>query len=70
MSLQSGQAKLTRAMKELNARWGSVRPVWRDEVGRRFEAEHIVPLEQKVRAATGAMSRMSELLHRIRRDCE
>ena len=69
MSVQSGQAKLSQAMKDLAVTWHRVGPSWRDAVGQRFDEEFIAPMEQKVKQASTAMSSLAETLHRIRREC-
>ncbi len=69
MSVSVGQAKLQRALKDLHAAWGRVRPSWRDEVARSFEGEVVAELDHRVRGALGGMQQMQEVLQRARRDC-
>lgn len=69
MSIQSGQAKLSKATKDLAIQWQRVAPNWRDPVGMRFEKEFLGSLEQKVKQASTGMSSLAETLHRLRRDC-
>jgi len=69
VSVQGGQAKLHYASKKLTGRWDGTKFVWRDEVSRRFEENHLMPLISKLQAAEGAMGRMEAILQQVRRDC-
>ena len=42
MSLQTGQANLRKAAKDLTARWGEIRTVWRDDVAKDFEELYVL----------------------------
>lgn len=70
MSLHGEQAKLNDAMKKLDAAWRRAREDWRDEVARRFEAEHIQPLIAHTRAAVSAIAPLEETLQKAQRECE
>jgi hypothetical protein len=70
MSVYAGQAKISRASRDLVARWRSVKGVWRDEVSRRFEDEHIMPLLRELRSTEAALTRMTRVMNQIRRECE
>ncbi len=48
MSLHTGQANMRKASKDLAARWGEVRALWRDEVARQFEEQYIHSLLREV----------------------
>ena len=70
MSVYAGQMKLKRASKDLLARWRETKTTWRDDVSRRFEEHHIVPLMTKLRTAEAALAHMVVILDKIHRDCE
>ncbi|MCG8405590.1 MAG: hypothetical protein MI923_10375 [Phycisphaerales bacterium] len=69
MSVRSGQAKINHALKELFHDWYNVQSVWRDEMGRKFEEKHLMPIKLRIRAADKTMSHMAALLVKVRRDC-
>ena len=69
MSVGTGHAKLKRAGRELLAEWDLVSRTWRDEVGRRFEKEHLEPILARIRAAGEAMGHMDGVINSVRRDC-
>jgi len=70
MSLHTGQANLRKAAKDLSARWGEVRTVWRDDVAKKFEELYIVPLTRELRVSQEAMAHMTAVVAQIRQDCE
>ncbi|HSW46744.1 MAG TPA: hypothetical protein VLM89_14375 [Phycisphaerae bacterium] len=69
MGVHEGSGQLSKAMKELLARWEETRAAWDDPVSRDFDQKHIVPLQIDLRTAATAMGQMSLLIGRIRRDC-
>jgi len=69
MGVYEGRGQLTRAMKDLMARWAETSSVWDDIVAKNFEKRFLSPLEIDVRNATSAMDQASQLLAKIRRDC-
>lgn len=70
MSVYSGQMRLKRASQELARGWHATRSLWRDDVARQFETEHLELLLAKLRSAEAAMANMVRALNQIRRDCE
>ncbi|MDM8004897.1 MAG: hypothetical protein QUV05_01925 [Phycisphaerae bacterium] len=70
MSLHTGQANMRKASKDLAARWGEVRALWRDEVARQFEEQYIHSLLREVRVTQEAMAHMGSVVVQIRQDCE
>ena len=42
---------------------------WQDAACRRFEEDHLVPLEPKVHLTLDAVARLAEALERARREC-
>ena len=69
MSATAGANKLQFALKDLRARWDALGETWRDAVRHDFEEQHIAPLETQVDTTLRAMSRLGEVLGRVRRDC-
>jgi hypothetical protein len=69
MSVYEGRGQLSRAMKDLTARWQETKYHWDDPVSRAFEREFLEPLEAELRDASSAMDHMSVLLQQIRGDC-
>ena len=70
MSLMESKGTLSKAAKELFARWNDVKGVWSDAQSREFEKTYISQVEQDVRSALGAMDRISQVLQKVENDCE
>jgi len=56
-------------MKTLRAKWDDIEPLWRDNVRREFETQHLEPLERQVASTMRAMHDLSEVINRARREC-
>jgi len=67
--LVSGAAKLSGALKNLSLHWDETKDEWRDAACRRFEEDHLVPLEPKVHLALDSIARLAEALERAQREC-
>ncbi len=63
MSLQSGQAKLQKAVKSLREKWGNVTEVWDDRVASEYEKNHIADLEDRVARTLSAIDRLAQVIH-------
>jgi len=70
MSLMESKGSLSKAAKELFARWNDVQGVWSDAQSKEFEKVYILQIEQDVRSALGAMDRMGSVLQALENDCE
>jgi uncharacterized protein YukE len=70
MGLYEGRGQLSKAMKDLSQRWAETKVAWDDAASRAFEERHMVPLEQAVQQAAGAIDHIATVLHQLRRDCE
>ena len=70
MGVYEGRGQLSRALKELMARWHETKVSWDDANSRHFEKTVLEPLESDLRSAVSAMDHMGQLLGQIRRDCE
>lgn len=70
MSVGVSRTKLMGSMKELQLRWGRVREQWNDEASRHIEESVLLPMEPRIRAAVSAMEKMSQILQRVRKECE
>ncbi|HEV2973280.1 MAG TPA: hypothetical protein VGY55_25155 [Pirellulales bacterium] len=67
--LVTGAAKLSGALKNLYLHWDETKDQWQDAAGRRFEEDHLVPLEPKVHLTLDAVARLAEVLERAQREC-
>ncbi|HMN95200.1 MAG TPA: hypothetical protein PKC43_02435 [Phycisphaerales bacterium] len=70
MSVGVSRTKLLGSMKDLQLRWSRIRERWNDEASAHIEESVIGPLEPRLRAAVTAMEKMSQILQRVRKDCE
>jgi hypothetical protein len=70
MSLIESKGSLSKAAKELYARWEDVKTVWSDAQSNHFEKNFLVPLEQDLRSAISALEQMDQALQKMRSDCE
>jgi hypothetical protein len=68
MGLFEAKGQLDRATKELMIRWSLCRSQWRDNVAAEFEEQQLVPIQQQVKNATGAMNTAAALIARIKAD--
>ncbi|MBP7936175.1 MAG: hypothetical protein KA354_16150 [Phycisphaerae bacterium] len=69
MGLYEGGGQLAKAMKELMRHWAETRSSWDDAAAKDFEERYMIPLQMEMRSVVGAMSQISTLIERIRRDC-
>ena len=69
MSTLESRAKLIQAAKKLMADWEQTKETWRDEKGRQFDEQYMVPLESNLRAALLAMERMGAMLNSAQHEC-
>ena len=69
MSAIESRTKLLQAAKKLMADWQRAQEGWRDENGRQFDKNYMVPLEASIRAAVLAMERVGNLLENAQQDC-
>jgi hypothetical protein len=70
MSLMDSRGILSKATKDLFARWGDVQTVWSDAQSHEFEKKYLLPIEQDVRAALSALDQMNQVLDALVSDCE
>ena len=70
MSLMESRGELSKAAKELLARWSEVQAGWSDAQSREFEKVYITPIEQDVHSALGALDHMNLVLMKVESDCE
>ncbi len=69
MSLMDSKGALSRATKDLLAKWSSVKEVWSDAQSQEFERVYLVQIEQDVRGALAAMDQMNQILQKLTNDC-
>jgi hypothetical protein len=67
--LVSGSGKLAESLKNLQLQWEEAKEVWRDSAARKFEENHLAPLQPYVRLTLDAISRLAEVLERAQREC-
>ena len=69
MSLQTAQARLNDASRQLRLQWTRIGETWRDPQSKAFQKQQMEPLEADLRQAQAAMNQMNEVLNRATRDC-
>lgn len=67
--LHTGAAGLEAAMDSLQAARNETTAQWDDETNRKFQEDHLAPLEPNVRRALDAIARLALLLDRAAREC-
>jgi hypothetical protein len=67
--LVTGGQKLSEALKNLHLHWEATKEQWQDAASRRFEDQHVVPLEPKVHLTLDAIARLAEAMERAQREC-
>ena len=67
--LVTGAAKLADALKNLHMHWEDTKEQWQDAACRRFEEEHLAPLEPQVHLTLDAITRLADVLERAQREC-
>ena len=69
MSLQTAQARLNDASRQLRLQWTRVAETWRDAQSKAFQKQQMEPLEVHLRQAQAAMNQMNDVINRAMRDC-
>ncbi len=70
MSLMDSKGALSKASKEIFARWNDLKSTWSDAQSQEFEKTYLFQIEQDVRSALSAMDSMDLLMKKIQNDCE
>lgn len=70
MSLVESKGALAKAARDLFSRWADARANWSDAQSDAFEKKYLLPLEESMRSAMGAMDQLNVILQKIERDCE
>jgi hypothetical protein len=70
MSAADGRIGLSRAAKDLFARWGELQTVWCDAQSQEFQKTYLDPLEHDVRSALAALDHLNLVLQNLEHDCE
>ena len=70
MSLLGGSARMNNARKDLVVAWEQTRQRWNDPNSRRLEKQYLQPWDRDARQAARAMTELSVLVQKLRRDCE
>lgn len=69
MSIQASRAKLKDAHRQLLIAWQRAQDSWDDPVSQALWRKYLEPLEVTIRATSGAMDSMNEVLEHVKRDC-
>ena len=69
MSIDVAQAKLQRGIRDLRARWGETRFLWRDAVAQEFEQNYLQDLEKDLRSTLAALDHLRAAVSQARSDC-
>jgi hypothetical protein len=70
MSLVESKGALAKAGRDLFSKWQDARANWSDAQADAFEKKFLLPLEDSLRAALGAMDQLNVVLQKVERDCE
>ncbi len=68
--LDSSAAQLRKAMEDLQTAWNVVSESWNDGVSRQFREQYLEPLIPATKMSLDTVSRMRDLLVRVREECE
>ena len=68
--MSAGSARLNYALKTLRERWDETKTQWADKVAQDFEKNHLDPLENQSVNAMRGMEKLSEILHKVKQDCQ
>jgi hypothetical protein len=68
--LSSGAAKLELAIKSLRTTIYAVNEQWKDEAQRKFQENHLAPIEPNVRNMIDAIGRLAEVIATAERQCD
>jgi hypothetical protein len=67
--VMAGSTRLSQTIRVLRDQWLITEATWDDSVRRRFEERYLTPLESAVDSATNGMTKIAEVLDRVRSDC-
>jgi len=70
MSLVESRGQISKAMRDLESRWGHVRESWDDAQADAFEQQYMLEFQVLVRKTVAAMDHMNVVLNKIVKDCE
>jgi hypothetical protein len=68
--LSAGAAKLELALKSLRTTLAVVEQRWDDETHRKFQENHLTPIEPAVRNMFDAIGRIAETIAAAERECD
>ena len=70
MGVDYSRNRLQQTLKDLMHRWEKTNEDWDDQVSSAFRKEYLDPLEPRIKTTMEAMHGMSEMLKKMKRDCE
>ena len=69
MSLNTGSAKLSFALKTLHAKWHRAESEWSDKVRKDFETNYLTPVETELLATLNAINGLAQILAKAEQEC-
>ncbi len=69
MGVYEGQARISKLVRDLDARWHHMRLIWDDAAAHSVEERCIQPILEDARNALAAMDHMKQILTQLKRDC-
>ena len=70
MSVSGQRTRLMGITKELALRWEETKTHWRDAKSEEFERRYLQELVARMDKTVAVMSKLDELLNKVRNDCE
>ena len=68
--LHTGLGQLSHAFGELRDRWNETKDVWRDDVRRQFEQNHLQPIPPRLQLLVAAVQRLTDTLEKAEQELE
>ncbi len=70
VDMNTGAAKLNKALEALKESWAETIETWEDQNARSFQEEHLEPIGPAIKMALDSTNRLAEVLARAQRECE
>ena len=70
MGVDYSRNRLQQTLKDLMHRWEKATETWDDQVSRDFQQSYLNPLPPRIKTTMESMQGMSDLLRKMKRDCE
>ena len=69
MGVYEGHARISKLVRDLDARWHEMRLIWDDANSHSLEERCIRPVMEDARNALTAMDHLKQIVTQIKRDC-